>query len=338
MKHTARTIGIAFNLKKPSSDDTYEEYDEIETIDSLEQELRRLAFAVVRFEQDDRFFKKISAARVDFVINIAEGRGSTRGRESQVPCVLESLGIPYSGSDPIALGITLDKYLTSLVLKACGLPVPRMHVVSRIQEAGALKGIFAGGRSFIIKPRWEGSSKGIFLNSVADNFSDMHRRVRRVLSAYRQPAVIEEFLEGDEITAGVYGNSTPRLLGMMRIRHRETAQKHFVYSLENKKEWEEKIIYEPAAVIPAGVRRRVADCAVRAFRALELRDMARIDFRLSRSGRPAIIDVNPLPGLSPRYSDLPILYRLNGGTYPRLIKILMTTALRRCGLGMHKPL
>lgn len=333
-KTTCKTIGIAFNLKKPSPDDRYEEYDEIETIEALQKEIAGYGFKVVLLEQDDDFLKTIRQAKVDFVVNIAEGRGATRARESQVPCVLESLGIPYSGSDPIALGITLDKYLTSSILDSAGVPVPRMHMVRTLRDLDGLKGIFAKKKSFIVKPRWEGSSKGIFLNSVVDDFNDMQKRVRRVLSTYQQPALVEEFLTGDEITVGVCGNKSPRMLGMMRITHRETAQKHFIYSLENKKDWETKIVYEPHSAIPKSLQAKVEASALKAFRVLELRDMSRIDFRVGKSGVPGIIDINPLPGLSPRYSDLPILYRLNGGTYAGLVKILLTESLKRCGFSL----
>lgn len=330
-----QTIGIAFNLKRPSDDDTYEEYDEIETIEALQKEIERYGFKTVLLEQDAVFLKNISAAKVDFVLNIAEGKGASRARESQVPCVLESLGIPYSGSDPIALGITLDKYLTSRLLQAAGIPVPQLHMIRSLSEVEQLRGIFRGKKSFIVKPRWEGSSKGIFLNSVVAGPADLKKRAGRILSRYRQPALAEEFLTGDEITVGVYGNKTPRVLGMMRIRQRDPSQKYFIYSLENKKDWETKIVYEGQAAIPRRVREKVARYAVQAFQALELRDLARIDFRVGGNGIPGIIDINPLPGLSPRYSDLPILCRLNGGTYAGLIKILLRESLKRYGYGLQ---
>jgi len=330
-----QTIGIAFNLKRPSDDDTYEEYDEIETIQALRKEIKRYGFKTVLLEQDDAFLRTISTAKVDFVVNIAEGKGATRARESQVPCVLESLGIPYSGSDPIALGITLDKYLTSRLLQAAGVPVPRIYMIRSLNEVEQLHGIFKGEKRFIVKPRWEGSSRGIFLNSVVAGTTDLRKRARRILSVYRQPALAEEFLTGDEITVGVYGNKAPRVLGMMRIRHRDPSEKYFIYSLENKKDWETKIVYEGQASIPRRIRDQVARYAVQAFQALELRDLARIDFRTGGNGIPGIIDINPLPGLSPRYSDLPILCRLNGGTYSGLIKILLRESLKRYGLKLR---
>lgn len=329
---TVATIGIVFNLKRPADDDAYEEYDEIETIEALRAEIERYGFRVVLLEQDDRFLKRICSTRVDFVVNIAEGRGATRGRESQVPCILESMSIPYSGSDPVALGVTLDKYLTGTVLQAGGVPVPERFMIRSVRDCASIKrDLFRRRKRFIVKPRWEGSSKGIFFDSVVDGHEKLLQRARLIIERYRQPALVEAFIEGDEITAGVCGNDRPRLLGMMRIRPRSDTGRPFIYSLENKHEWETKILYEPPDVLPLKTRMKIEEFAIRAFQVLELRDIARIDFRVGPDGTPRVIDVNPLPGLSPRYSDLPILCRLNGKSYRRLVREFLATALRRCG-------
>jgi len=333
-RKTVQTIGIVFNLKQPADDDTYEEYDEIETIEALQNEIERLNCTVVRFEDDGRFLQTISAAQLDFVVNIAEGRGSTRGRESQVPCILESLGLPYSGSDPVALGITLDKYLTNTLLRSAGIPVPECYCVRSLKDVKPLAGLFKKGKQFIVKPRWEGSSKGIFLNAVVSSSQELARRAGMILRRYRQPAIVEAFLPGDEITAGVCGNTPPRLLGMMRIRPRQESGGQFIYSLETKKDWEAQIVYEPPQVLSRDLRDRITAYALRVFDVLELRDIARIDFRIGADGVPAVIDVNPLPGLSPRYSDLPILCRLNGISYQKLVRKFLTAALKRCGFSM----
>lgn len=330
-------IGIVFNLKrKGASDDRYEEYDEIETIESLKKEIEKHGFEVVPLEQNGEFLKRLSEVKPDFVFNIAEGTGHSRSRESQVPCVLESLGIPYSGSDPLSLGITLDKYLTNRILQSAGIPVPQMFLVQNNGDAIDLKNIFKRNRLFIVKPRWEGSSKGIFLNSVVSNFKDLKKRVESVFEKYRQPAVVEEFLEKDEITVGVCGNSPPRLAGMMRVAPKKKIRKFFIYSLETKREWKTKVKYEPEKRIPEKTRLKIEGFALRAFITLDLRDIARIDFRLDKSGIPRIIDINPLPGLSPLYSDLPILYRLKDRKYSDLIKDILRESFMRQGLKWKK--
>jgi len=330
-----RTIGIAYNLKKGDAhDDRDEEYDEKETIDSLAAEIERYGFEVLRFEQDDDFVRKISTDRPDFVLNISEGKGNTRARESQVPCILENLGIPYSGSDPVALGITLDKYLTNLVLRSAGVPVPTMYSVSNEKEISSLRDIFTAKKHFIVKPRWEGSSKGIFLNSVVAGHEELRERASQILAQYRQPALIEQFLENDEVTVALCGNKEPEVLGMMRIVPVKSDERFFVYSLENKRDWREKIRYEPESSLPENSQKLLRQYALMAFHALELRDLARIDFRLDKDRVPNIIDINPLPGLSPNYSDLCIMFRLSGKEYSELIKKILKASFDRHGFNL----
>ncbi len=326
-----RSIGIVFNLKRSRSiqGDAEEEYDELATIDAIESCLRELGFSVRRIEYNRDFAQKIQKANIDFVLNIAEGQGSDRGRESQVPCILESFGIPYSGSDPVALGLTLDKYLTSCFLRLHGIPVPQMHQIRSLEDLRGGFSWFVPRRSYIIKPRWEGSSKGILQKSLVHTLAKLKQMASWILSTYRQPAVVEEFLPGDEITASVAGNKKPFCLGMMRIRPRSCSQKPFLYSLEVKRDWRNQVTYEAPSCISFGVRSAIERTACQAFSVLELRDIARFDFRLSARKIPKIIDINPLPGLSPVYSDLPILFNLNGGDYRKLIKLILKSAFAR---------
>lgn len=339
-KNSIKTIGIAYNLKrKGADDDSSEEYDEIETIEALKKELEKYKFNVVLLEQDEYFLKNVLENKPDFVFNIAEGIGNSRARESQIPCILESLKIPYSGSDPIALGITLDKHLTNILLNSAGVPVPKMFMVKNTGQADRLKNIFNGNmEKFIVKPRWEGSSKGIFLNSIVYNLEELKDRAGYIISKYRQPALVEEFLTGDEITAGVYGNGRAHFLDMMKIVPRNNSNQHFLYSIENKREWENKIKYEPKESIPENIQASIKKYALEAFSALELKDIARIDFRLDENNIPKIIDINPLPGLSPVYSDLIILYRLAGKDYSDLINLILKETFKRHGFKFNnKP-
>ncbi|MFA6282037.1 MAG: D-alanine--D-alanine ligase, partial [Candidatus Omnitrophota bacterium] len=287
------------------------------------------AASVIRIEQTPRIIKNLLKAKPDFVFNIAEGINSYRARESQVPSILESLNIPYLGSDPIALGIALDKYLTNIVLKSAGIPVPFAFVVKGEKDLQPCKKFFKKKRLFIVKPCWEGSSKGIFLDSVVCDFRSLESKALYIISKYKQPALIEEFLERDEITAGVCGNKPPYLLGMMRIVPVDKDVKLFLYSQENKRDWQTKIRYEPKCAIDKKIQKFVEEYAIGAFRALELRDIARIDFRLDKFNIPRVIDVNPLPGLSPAYSDLPIICKLENKNYSYLVRRIMVEALKR---------
>ena len=328
-----RRIGITFNLKKKDllpgePDDRYEEYDCLETIETLEREIDRLGFETLRYEQDDSFLERISQNPPDFVLNIAEGRGTTRGRESQVPSVLESLGIPFSGSDSIAIAITLDKWLTHHVLVGGGASVPDLFMFSAEEDFSGAMSIFQKHREYIVKPRWEGSSKGVFPDSVVDNPVDLAEKVRRIWKNYQQPALVEEYLPGTEVTVGVMGNRNPVVIGMMSI-DLKTEKGKAVYSLEHKRDWEEKVHYLGPESIDPHTREEVESEALKVFRVLELRDVARVDFRLDNAGVPKAIDINPLPGISEAYSDLPILYRLSGGDYPSLLKGILKEAFQR---------
>ena len=311
-----QAIGIAYNLRKRcGEDDGDEEYDSIETIDSLALELKKYGFNVIYLEQDGSFHDKVRTENPDFVINLAEGIGPTRARESQVPCFLESLGIPYSGSDPIALGITLDKYITNRFLNSAAVPVPDIHLITSEEDLAGLEGIFTKKKRYILKPRWEGSSKGIFEDSVMSSYSQLCEKAEDIVERYSQPAVVEEFIAGEEITVGVIGNDkTARAIGMMKITSAGGDDKDFVYSLEKKRTWRETIKYHPERSIEKTRRDAARNIAVKAFKVLELRDIARIDLRVGEDNIPRVIDINPLPGLSPEYSDLPILSKLNGGS------------------------
>lgn len=335
-----RRIGITFNLKKAEvsagePDDRYEEYDCLETIQTLEREIRKFGFETERFEDDDTFLERISQNPPEFVFNIAEGRGSTRGRESQVPSVLESLGIPFSGSDSVALAITLDKWLTHHMLAGCGAMVPDLFMFSCEHDLRRSMGLFEKHDTFIVKPRWEGSSKGVFHDSVVDNPLDLAKRVRRIWRQYRQPALVEEFLPGAEITVGVMGNRTPASIGMMAIDAKAVGSRA-VYSIDHKRNWEELVRYLGPETIDPDLRALLSEDAVKAFRILELKDVARVDFRLDKAGVPKIIDVNPLPGISEAYSDLPILYRMSGGTFTSLLRGILKEAFSRQGLRWPK--
>jgi D-alanine-D-alanine ligase len=321
--------GLCFNLKNPHTTcDTEEEYDSIETIDFLEEELRVFGFKVLRFNQDESLLTQLHDTRPHFVFNIAEGKGTSRSRESQVPALLDWLAIPYYGSDALTLGITLDKWLTNVHLSHAGVAVPKMFVINETPQIAKLRPLF-NGSSFIVKPRWEGSSKGIFKDSVVSSLKECTERVERILSTYKQPAVIEEFLCGEEITVAVAGNKTPKVLGMMHISQKEPT-KQFIYSIENKRSWRETICYEQAKkVLSPSTIAQIEKEALNAFQALEIRDISRIDFRLDEKNIPRIIDINPLPGLSPEYSDLMLISGLHGLDFRSVVHSIITLSLQR---------
>lgn len=337
MEEKKRTkVGLCFNLKHSHDSDEEEEYDAPETIAFLTQQLESFGFEVIQYEQNDEIFHRLMKERPRWVMNIAEGKGNTRSRESQIPALLEWLNIPYYGSDPVSLGITLDKALTNRFLIQNGLPTPEMFIIEQMEDLSRIQSRI-NGKPYIVKPRWEGSSKGIFNSSVVSTIPNCRHKVSLLLRNYHQPALIEEFIDGDEITVAVTGNENPQILGMMKISEKVKTDKPFVYSIEHKRNWQETICYDLAEKhLAESSIQKLSQTAISAFKALELRDVARIDFRMDQQQNPYIIDINPLPGLSPDYSDLMLMSQLKGKNFQEVVREIIQKSLKRCHINTHK--
>jgi D-alanine-D-alanine ligase len=325
-------IGLSYDLKETvhpditDTGDALEEYDSIETVEIIKAALESAGHKVVTLGGGKEFLTGILLEDVDIVFNIAEGRGSYRSREAQVPAVLEMLNIPYSGSDPQCLAICLDKPLTKQLVKLAGITTPRWITV---KDESGLAGTDWHGFPFpaIIKPAHEGSSKGVHSTSLVNSPEEARDEARYQLKNYRQPVMVEEFIDGDEVTVGITGNSPPAVLGMMRILPREKNE-HFVYSLEVKRDWERLVNYECPAQLGEKIIKMTRDYGLKVFETLGCRDFARIDFRVRGDGTPYFIEINPLPGLG-TYSDLVIMAKKLGWTHPGLILAVFNAALTR---------
>ena len=327
-------IGLSYDLKvlpqegpqHQTADDAFEEYDSPETVEIIAGALEKKGHRIVHLGGGVQFLDNVRREKVDIVFNIAEGRGSYRSREAQVPSVLEMLGIPYTGSDPQCLAICLDKPVTKKLVAAAGIPTPKWLFVSDAPELGRLDWT---GFPFpaIIKPACEGSSKGIRLTSLAHNISQAGKEMGRIIRDYHQPVMVEEFIDGDEVTVGVIGNTPPKLLGMMRVLPKKQ-EKHFVYSIEVKRDYVNRVDYESPVRLPQPVLDKLEQYSLGAFRALGCRDVSRVDFRVGRDGTPYFIEINPLPGLG-NYSDLIIMGLKLGWTHEGIIGAVLDAAVKR---------
>jgi D-alanine-D-alanine ligase len=323
-------IGLAYDLKSAvplaenSTDDALEEYDSRETVEIIAAALGSAGHSVVMLGGGEEFLENILREKVDFVFNIAEGRGNSRSRESQVPSVLEMLGIPYTGSDSHCLTVCLDKPWAKKLVAEEGIRTPSWRLIKDDAELNQLS-----WEQFpaIVKPAYEGSSKGIRLSSVVDNMGRLQDELSSLLSDYRQPAMIEEFISGDEVTVGIIGNVPPRVMGMMRILPRRK-DGHFVYSLEVKRDYLNLVDYESPPQLDDKVLADIASASLKIFNCLGCRDFARIDFRVGADGTPYFLEINPLPGLG-TYSDLVIIAQKMGWTHQGLIQAVFEAALRR---------
>ena len=341
-------IGLAFTLKPDgpppagAPDDMHEEFDSPATVTAIADVLRSLGHEVRELGDGRPFLEALLRDPPDLVFNLAEGSGVSRSREARVPAACEMLGVPYTGSDPLALGVALDKDMCRRVAEAAGLTVPKGITLSL--PDGPYDGDFAefvpvlaeSGLPLpvIAKPACEGSSKGIRETCLIHTADEFGPAVVRLARDYRQPVLVEEFIAGDEVTVGITGNDPPQPLGVMRVVPNQPTE-HFVYSLEVKREWDDKVTYEAPAKLPRGVTQQVEADALTAFAALGCRDVARVDFRV-RDGVPYFIEINPLPGLNPASGDLCYLaYRL-GLTHRDLLALILDAAAARCGLATSR--
>ncbi len=328
-------IGITFDLKTTTPlnahlpDDFQEEFDSPHTIEAIAAVLRGMGHQVVLLGDGRGFLEKVLADPPDLVFNFAEGTGVSRAREARVPAVLEMLGIPFTGADPLTMAVTLDKDCAKKLAAAAGVTVPPSVLLppgEKLPGTGALRLNFP----VVVKPAWEGSSKGIRNKCLVNTPGQLPEVIASLRRDHRQPVLIEEFIRGEELTVGMYGNEPPNILGTMRVVPQFPVE-NFIYSLEIKRDYRRLVKYEVPAPLPAEVMARVEAAARAVFGALDCRDIARIDFRV-RAGVPYFLEVNPLPGLNPDDSDLVIMANLAGWTYARLIETIVTAALQRHGL------
>lgn len=337
-------IGLTYDLKVPLGarpgrpDDEAEEYDPPETIDALAATIEGLGHRVARLGGGAEFLARVLDTSVDLVFNIAEGRGTFRSREAQVPGVLEMLGIPYSGSDPLTLALCLDKPSAKRVAQDAGVRTPDYAVAEGLQD---LEQHVDGRLTFplVVKPSFEGSSKGIRQSSRVEDPRSLAQAVATLVQDYRQPALMERFIPGIEITVAVLG-TPPRVMGVMEVAPQAGPDEQFMYTLEVKREWREVVSYRCPPHLPASCIQEIEAAALTLFQALGCRDVARFDFRVDSSYRVYFLEANPLPGLG-SYSDVPIMASLVGWTYPRLVETILASALGRHGLlephHAHRP-
>ena len=337
-------VALAFNLARPDLVDgrpldVVAELDTEPTIAALVAALETGGHEVVRVEADENLWANLQAARPDVVFNVAEGIGG-ESRESVVPAICEHLGIPYTGSTVLTTALCLDKARTKEILVQYALDTPPWRVVS--EPRAPVMGLRF---PLIVKLLHEGSSMGLAPESVVDDGEALRDRIAYAVATYRQPVLVEEFIEGREFTVGLVGNDEPALLPIV-----ETVFPHprgvnlfdpdppLLAMVAGR-----YLVAPPArpvhrAVCPAlldeELAERVRDTALRAFRALGCRDWCRIDMRLGSDGRLYVLELNPIAGLDPSYL-LPRAAAAAGWSYPRLINAILDACLARMAPRSH---
>lgn len=321
------TVGLAFNLKRidpRTGSDEDAEYDSPTTIAAIREAIEANGHEVVELEATPELLHILPNSEVDLVFNVAEGLHG-RNREAQVPAILELLGIEYTGSDPATLAITLDKGLAKRLVRDAGFATPRAALVRSRDEVDHLELTFP----VIAKPNAEGSSKGITSASVCRDIGELKSRVFELTEGRTQAVLIEEFLTGREFTIAVLGDLEPRALPAMEIVFEAEAGDLPIYTFGHKLETEGGVRYEAPARVDDDLARALSEHALGVFDVLGCRDVARIDVRLDSKGIPNFIECNPLPGLTPGWSDLCQIAAAAGIDYKSLIGEIMAPALRR---------
>ncbi|MCG6964188.1 MAG: D-alanine--D-alanine ligase [Acidobacteria bacterium] len=322
-------IGLTYDLREDYlaaglSPDETAEFDKIDTIDGIDRALTDLGHETDRIGNVKALVTRLSMGDTwDLVFNIAEGVAGF-GRESQVPALLEAYEIPYTFSDPLVLAVSLHKGMAKQIARTSGVPTPDFAVVEDVFDVPAIDLAYP----LFVKPVAEGTGKGITAASRVSRRGQLLRVCRSLLEAYRQPVLVETYLPGVEHTVGILGTGRhARVLGVMEVRLDATAEEG-AYSYLNKENYEQCVSYLPAHGPAADA---AAEVALAAWRCLGCRDAGRVDIRADACGKPSFMEVNPLAGLNPVHSDLPILCRLNGISYLELISAIVSETSARAG-------
>jgi len=324
------TIGLTYDLRSAYlaegyTEDETAEFDRDDTVTAIETTLQSLGHSTERIGHGRQLAEALVAGRRwDLVFNISEGMYGI-GREAQVPALLDLYRIPYTFSDPLVMSLTLHKGMTKHVVRDAGVPTSDFTIAATPEEAESVP--FAA--PFFVKPVAEGTGKGVTPQSIVRNRSDLEVVCRRLIDTYRQPVIIEPYLPGREFTTAIVGTGKrARALGSIEVHLLETAEAG-VYSYVNKEECESRVRYRLVRPDDDPVVADAEAVALAAWRALNCRDAGRIDLRCDDRGRPQFIEVNPLAGIHPEHSDLPIICNHLGIPYRQLIGWIIDSAAAR---------
>ena len=320
-------VGITYDLRddylaQGYGEEETAEFDRLDTIEAIEATLQKLGFATDRVGNIRRLAARLVAGdRWDMLFNVAEGLKGF-GREAQVPALLDAFEIPYTFSDPLVLSLTLHKGMTKHVIHDLGIPTPEFTIVETPSDIDSVRLPFP----LFAKPVAEGTGKGINASSKIVTRKDLDSVCDNLLSTYDQPVLLETYMPGREFTVGITGTGgEAEAVGVIEVLLSNKAEPGS-YSYYNKKKFEEFVQYR---LVTDEMAQKAIEVSLAAWRGLGCRDGGRIDLRADAQGMPRFLEVNPLAGLNPVISDLPILCNFAGMSYETLIGRIMDSALKR---------
>ena len=327
-------VGLTYNVKseyvlKPDDPpDANAEFDHDDTIGVIEEAIKAGGHEVVRIGNARQLLEREALVKsVDIVFNIAEGYEG-RNRESQVPILLEMWRVPFVGGDGLTLGLTLDKIITKKILMAEGLLTPRFVELTDPDKSWRVDLTYP----LMVKPRSEGSSKGARKSSLVTNATELARQARWLIETYKQPALVEEFIEGREFTVAIIGNEPPNAQPVVQIRiEGQLELGRLFYTFAHIRSGADYICPAP---IDEALRSQLERVALDTYQVVECVDFGRVDLRVDRDGRVYVLEINPLPSLSTEDVFM-FVAKAQGLTYEAIINQVLDAALIRYGL-KHK--
>lgn len=320
-------VGITYDLredylKQGFTMEETAEFDKQDTIDAIDLAVQKAGFDTEKIGNVKALCQQLVEGKTwDIVFNICEGFYGI-GREAQVPAILDAYNIPYVFSDPLVMALTLHKGMTKSVIRDSKIPTADFFVVHTADEITKINLPYP----LFVKPVAEGTGKGINAKSIIEIYQQLEEMVSYLLSTFKQPVLVEKFLSGREFTVGIIGTGDKaHSIGVLEVLLRQNAEQN-VYSYFNKEEYktvvEYKLVKEPIALA-------CEEVAINSWKVLNCQDGGRVDLRCDENGIPNFIEVNPLAGLHPINSDLPILASKNGISYEELIKMIMQSAITK---------
>jgi D-alanine-D-alanine ligase len=323
-------IGLTYDLRSEYlaaglSDEETAEFDRESTVEAIENALQALGHQTQRIGHARQLIARLASGdRWELVFNIAEGLSGI-AREAQVPAILDVYAVPYVFSDPLVLALTLHKGLTKTVVQAAGVPTAPFAVVETASDIAKVNLPFP----LFAKPIAEGTGKGVTPASKVRDATELKQTCTELLARFQQPVLVETFLSGREFTIGMIGSGDEAYsLGTLEIVLLSQAEAD-VYSYVNKEECEVRVEYRLARAGDDVHVKRAEEVALKAWRVLGCHDGGRIDIRCDAAGVPCFLEVNPLAGIHPEHSDLPILATKLGISYVDLIGRIVGAAVKR---------
>jgi D-alanine-D-alanine ligase len=327
-----KIVGLTYDLKtdykfkEGDPLDANAEFDAPSTIDVIANAIVANGFAVKKIGNASNLLEKIDNLGVDIVFNISEGL-TGRNRESQVPILLEMAGIPFVGADALTLGLTLDKVMAKKIFISDKIPTPKFFEASCAQ---ALSDYDHCKFPLIVKPRFEGSSKGLSESSRVANIDELRKQVDFITKTYKQPALVEEFISGSEFTVAIVGNENPEVFPVVQIKIDGKLQLNDMF-YTFARITSDRLEYICPAVISNELKKKIDELALKVYHSVECRDFGRVDFRVDKNGNPYVLEINPLPSLSTEDVFMLIAQHI-GITYEQMVGKILNSALKRNGL------